>query len=87
MQLRSFGTECIRTPAQLRALPAAALTRLGLHHCSAWRSGLDLNSDGRWYLRYTNLFHQRFQFSGLDLHDQMAKELCAYMEKEYVSLY
>jgi hypothetical protein len=44
LQLRSFSTDIIRSPALLRALPAAALTRLDLQHSGCWRSDLDLNS-------------------------------------------
>uniref|UniRef100_A0A383WJG3 Uncharacterized protein n=1 Tax=Tetradesmus obliquus TaxID=3088 RepID=A0A383WJG3_TETOB len=44
VQLRSFSTYTVRSPAQLRALPAAALTQLELHHGAAWSSSLHLNS-------------------------------------------
>jgi hypothetical protein len=44
MKLRNFSTDLVRSPALLRALPAATLTRLDLQHGSSWRSGLNLNS-------------------------------------------
>jgi hypothetical protein len=44
LQLRSFSTNFMRSPALLRALPAAALTQLTLERTGAWRTGLDLNS-------------------------------------------
>ncbi|WP_346356058.1 ATP-binding protein [Azotosporobacter soli] len=50
-------------------------------------SGLQLKADGRWYLLYANLFHQRFQFYGIELHDPVAQELRRYVEAEYLSLY
>jgi len=50
-------------------------------------SGLQLQKDGKWYLMYTNLFHQRFQFASMELHDPITRELCNYMEKQYLSLY
>jgi hypothetical protein len=44
LQLRSFSTDMIRSPALLRALPAATLTRLDLQHSICWRNDLNLNS-------------------------------------------
>lgn len=50
-------------------------------------SGLQIKKDGKWYLLYTNLFHQRFQFASIALHDPIAIELRHYMEEQYLQLY
>lgn len=50
-------------------------------------SGLHISSEKRWYLLYTNLFHQRFQFSNVKLYDFIAQELLRYAEKEYLAIY
>jgi len=50
-------------------------------------SGLHIITENRWFLLYTNLFHQRFQFGNVKLHDLIAQELLRYVEKEYLEMY
>jgi len=50
-------------------------------------SGFQLTKDSKWVLVYTNLFHQRFQFGNVKLHDSIAQDLCNYMEEQYLSMY
>jgi hypothetical protein len=46
LNLRSFSTNYVKSPALLHALPTAALTQLQLRHCHAWRYGLGYDSSG-----------------------------------------
>jgi hypothetical protein len=46
LQLASFASNIIRSPALLHALPAAALTQLVLSHSGSWRDGFNYNSGG-----------------------------------------
>jgi len=49
--------------------------------------GLHISTENRWFLLYTNLFHQRFQFGNIKLYDSIAQELHRYVEKEYLAMY
>jgi hypothetical protein len=44
LQLATFESTSMRSPALLHALPAAALTQLVLTHTESWRAGLHFNS-------------------------------------------
>jgi hypothetical protein len=55
LQLRSFSTDFVRSPALLHALPAAALTQLSLQHTCRWRKGLDLNSSIITHIKFCKL--------------------------------
>ncbi len=50
-------------------------------------SGLHISTENRWFLLYTNLYHQRFQFANVKLYDLIAQELLRYIEKEYLAMY
>lgn len=50
-------------------------------------TGLQFNKANKWFLVYTNLFHQRFQFANVKLFDPIAQELCNYIEEQYLSMY
>ena len=50
-------------------------------------AGLQLNKENKWFLLYTNLFHQKFQFSNVKLFDPIAQRLCNYIEEQYLSMY
>lgn len=84
IQQDGFVTCLLTIPAD-KALPA----EIGkvLKDNKYFFSGLHINRENQWFLMYTNLYHQRFQFGNVKLYDLIAQELLRYAEKEYLAMY
>jgi hypothetical protein len=76
LQLRSFSTDFIRSPALLHALPAAALTQLSLQYNFAWRKDLNLNSSS-----ITNALAQLYSLRSLTLKGEVGSACLAGVAK------
>lgn len=84
MQQDGFLTCLLTVPAD-KPLPAEVERVLKAN--KYFFSGVHISAENRWFLLYTNLFHQRFQFGNVKLHDLIAQELLHYVEKEYLEMY